>query len=204
MKKKVKDTEYFSKRFHGKDEKNVYSDRVLTIPNLMTLSRIVALPVLLWFLSHMEIYGPMPSMIIGVYMLLSDVFDGLLAKALKQISFVGALMDPVVDKLVINSVAIVLAFEGYVPVWAVVPIFIRDLGILVFGLRILVDYETLVTPTIFGRVTPLAWVCTFAISLMGLETAKWILLGISIILTLISGGIYFIRYRDLLIIKKQS
>ncbi len=202
--KKTKDIDYFAKRFHSAGEKDIYSDRVLTIPNLLTLSRIVALPPLLWFLSNIEKYGPIPALIIGAYMLLSDVFDGALANALGQISLVGALLDPVVDKLVINAVAILLAFKGFLPLWAVAPILIRDLGILIFGLRIFLDYETLVTPAIFGRITPLSWVITFLMSFLGLNIFKWVFLGLSITLTLISGGIYFSRYKNFLKLQKKS
>jgi len=202
MKKQPKDTEYFAKRFHSKDEKNVYSDRVLTVPNLLTLSRLIALPPLLYFLGYIESFGTAPALALGGWMLLSDLLDGALAKILKQISLVGALMDPVVDKIVINSLAIVLAFKGYVPIWAVIPIFVRDLGILIFGLRVLLDYDKLVTPTFVGRVTPLFWVCTFVMSLLELDIAKWILLGFSIILTLTSGIIYFARYKNLLKLEK--
>lgn len=201
---KNKSAEYFNKRYHSKDELNIYTDRVLTVPNILTLSRLIALPFLLWFLSNIDRFGLAPPMAIGAYMVLTDMFDGALAKALKQISIVGAILDPVVDKLVIDSLAIVLSFNGYIPIWAAVLIFSRDFFILIFGLRIVLDYETLITPAIIGRITPLSWVCTFAVSLLDIPLAGTILLWISVCLTVVSGLIYFVRYRNLLEMKKTK
>lgn len=131
-------------------------------------------------------------------MIISDIADGALAKALKQISLIGAIMDPVVDKIIINSIALSLAFKGWLPFWAAILILARDLGILVFGLRIFINYGTLVTPVILARITPLCWWLVFTFSILDMHGLKWIFLIISSCLTVVSGVIYFTRYKYLL------
>jgi len=196
--------DYFAKDYHRRNDSVVYNDRILTVPNILTLSRLIGLPFLIWFINRIDRFGPVPALILGSCMLLSDILDGILARALRQISLVGAIMDPVVDKLIINSLAVYLVFRGWLPVWAIVVIVLRDLAILVFGLRIFLNYGTLVTPIIIGRITPLTWGIVFIAAIMDIELLKWILLPIAIILTIISGILYYQRYKDLLSQKKQG
>ena len=203
MNEELKDNDYFSTEYHNKTEKSVYSDRILTVPNILTLARLIALPFLIWFLSKIDRFGFLPPIFIGSFMLLADVLDGVLAKALKQISLVGAILDPIVDKLSLITIAVYLALTGWIPLWAAAIILIRDLGILVFGLRIFLNYGTLVTPVFLARVTPLFWTATFAIAIMEYHTIKWILIIFSSALTLASAYIYYKRYEELIKKKKQ-
>ena len=196
---KIRD--YFESAYHSKDEKVVYTDRVFTVPNILTLSRLICLPLLIWLLLRVDRFGPFPAVIVGSYMLLSDALDGVLAKALGQISLTGAIMDPVVDKLVINSLAIFLVFKEWLPLWAIVPILFRDLGILVFGLRIFLNYGILITPIWMSRVTPLLWGAAFVVSVLKIELAKWILIPLAIVMTVVSGVAYYRKYKDLLKMK---
>ncbi len=196
--------EYLDKKYHSRDEKGVYVDRVFTLPNVLTLSRLIALPLLLWYVHKIDVHGPIPIFIVGGYMFLSDALDGALAKALGQISLIGAILDPVVDKLIINALAIFFAFKGWIPIWAASVILLRDLALLIFGLRIFVNYGTLVTPVAVGRITPLAWGVVFVTALFGFHTLKWIFIPVAIVLTLTSAFVYYSRYKDLLKQKERS
>ena len=204
MNETTNDTDYSKDDYHSRFDRAVYSDRILTVPNALTLSRLVGLPFLIWFLHKMGQLGPIPVVALGSYMVLSDILDGVLAKALHQTSLVGAIMDPVVDKLIINTVAVFLVYRGWLPLWAIVIIVFRDLAILIFGLRIFINYGMLVTPVLWGRFTPLLWGAVFVAATMELEIFKWILLPLAIILTLISGILYYHRYEDLLQMKNKG
>lgn len=201
--KKMKDRlDYLSKKYHSRYEKSVYVDRALTIPNILTISRLIALPFLIYTLNNLDKIGPIPSIAIGAYMFISDVLDGVLAKLLGQISLVGALMDPVVDKIIINTIAIAFAFRGWVPIWAVAIILLRDLGLIVFGMKIFLSYGSLVTPVIWGRITPLTWGAVLIFAFANMVVLKWIFLILAIALTVFSGIVYYRRYNEL-INKKQ-
>jgi cardiolipin synthase len=102
----------------------------LTIPNLLTLVRIVLTPYILVQLAR------------GHYMIAgwtfgaaawTDVFDGLLARRFGAQSKFGQYLDPVADKILLTSLYIGLALGGAVPVWIVLLILGRDVWILLLS-----------------------------------------------------------------------
>ena len=87
---------------------------MLTLPNILTLSRIFAVPLLLWLLwwPHWEFgYG----LAFGLYCLMgiTDYFDGYLARAQGTVSKLGQFLDPIADKIMVAAVILVLAAQGY-------------------------------------------------------------------------------------------
>lgn len=67
----------------------------MTVPNALTILRLLMAPVVIWlFLSD----KPLVALIVSIFASLTDLFDGMLARALKQESYLGALLDPVADK----------------------------------------------------------------------------------------------------------
>ncbi len=196
---KIRD--YFSQSYHNTNDRTVYSDRILTIPNLLTISRLFGLPFLLWFILDMEEFGPIPALVLGSYMIISDSLDGILAKVLNQISLVGAIMDPVVDKITVNAVAVSLAFHGWLPFWAVIILAFRDIVILVVGLRIFINHGILITPIIWARASTLFWGGVLIAAIAQIHLAKWILLPIAVVLTIVAGIMYYRRYKDLMKMK---
>lgn len=86
---------------------------VLTLPNLLTLSRIFTVPVLaalLWWPQWPLGYG----IAFGVYCLMgiTDYFDGYLARAQGTVSKLGVFLDPIADKIMIAAVILVLSAQG--------------------------------------------------------------------------------------------
>ena len=87
--------------------------RMLTLPNALTLSRIVAVPLLaflLWWPTWELGYG----LAFAMYCLMgiTDYFDGYLARASGQVSRLGQFLDPIADKIMIAAVILVLAAQG--------------------------------------------------------------------------------------------
>ena len=91
----------------------VTGGRMLTLPNALTLSRIVAVPLLaflLWWPGWELGYG----LAFAMYCLMgiTDYFDGYLARASGQVSRLGQFLDPIADKIMIAAVILVLAAQG--------------------------------------------------------------------------------------------
>ena len=87
--------------------------RLLTLPNALTLSRIVAVPLLaflLWWPDWELGYG----LAFAMYCLMgiTDYFDGYLARASERVSRLGQFLDPIADKIMIAAVILVLAAQG--------------------------------------------------------------------------------------------
>lgn len=100
------------------------SNRILTVPNIITFIRLGLLPVLLWALYDRH-YGSAFWLFVAAS--LGDGLDGYLARKLNQMSHLGALLDPIADKLTILGLALILAQQALLPVWIVVLMILRDL-----------------------------------------------------------------------------
>ena len=80
----------------------------LTIPNLLSLTRILITPVIAYlFISDMKI----PAVIILAVSALSDTFDGQIARKFNQVSALGKILDPVADKIQQITIAVILLIE---------------------------------------------------------------------------------------------
>ncbi|HEV7213253.1 MAG TPA: CDP-alcohol phosphatidyltransferase family protein [Blastococcus sp.] len=110
-------------------------DRVWTLPNALSVLRLLGVPVFLWLLlgPHADGWAFAVLAVSG----LTDWADGKLARALNQSSRLGALLDPAADRLYIVSTLVALAIRDVVPVWLVVVLLGRELvlGVMLLVLR---------------------------------------------------------------------
>jgi cardiolipin synthase len=110
-------------------------DRILTIPNALSVLRLLGVPVFLWLL-----LGPhADGWALGLLALsgFTDWADGVLARKLDQRSDFGALLDPAADRLYILATLVGLVLRHIIPLWLAVVIIARDvvLGIALVPLR---------------------------------------------------------------------
>jgi cardiolipin synthase (CMP-forming) len=138
---------------------------MLTLPNLLTLSRIFAVPILvalLWFPNWQTGYG----IAFALYCLMgiTDYFDGYLARAQGAVSKLGIFLDPIADKIMIASVLMMLVATRDIHGWHVIAaiiILLREIA--VSGLR-----EFLADLRVSVPVTKLAkWKTTFQLIALG-------------------------------------
>lgn len=106
------------------------SSRIVTIPNVLSLVRLIFIPVFLWLLGTQQ-YGW--ALLVIVVSSVTDYVDGWIARRFNQISRIGQLLDPAVDRLFIFSSLIGLAWFGFLPWWLVLVIVARDVALLVLG-----------------------------------------------------------------------
>lgn len=183
------------------------SNRVFNLPNMLTYGRILAVPliVLCFFLEgklKSSDFARWSALMIFFAASVTDFFDGYLARAWKQTSTIGRMLDPIADKLLVSSCLLLLAADGTIAgwtLWAAIVILCRE--ILVSGLR-----EYLAELKVSVPVTQLAkWKTTLQMIALGFLLAgpagdKIIpfitelglaLLWISAIVTLYTGWDYF-------------
>jgi cardiolipin synthase len=103
----------------------VESDRILTLPNLVTLIRLIGVAVFWWVLLVVDdlVLAAWLIFVIG----LTDWVDGYLARKLDQTSRLGKALDPVADRLMIFSALLGGLIVGVVPLVIGVPLLIREL-----------------------------------------------------------------------------
>ena len=104
----------------------VAGKRRVSIPNIITLGRILLVPFIVWAIasSQMEI-----AFAIFIVAGVSDAVDGFLAKRFNMASELGALLDPLADKALLVSIYVALGIWGAVPRWIVILVVSRDIMI---------------------------------------------------------------------------
>ena len=107
-----------------------------TLPNLLSLFRILIIPVLVYLLSFSDPKSALLAAGLFLIAAITDYFDGYLARRNKSVSDVGKILDPLADKLMIASALIMLAAmdrpnEPSVPAWLVVIILARESAVTV-------------------------------------------------------------------------
>jgi cardiolipin synthase (CMP-forming) len=106
------------------------SNRVWTLPNLLSALRLAGVPLFLWLVLGPEedAWALLVLMVAGV----TDFLDGWLARKLNQQTVVGQILDPVADRLYILAVVLGLALREIIPWWMAISLPLRDL--LMWGL----------------------------------------------------------------------
>ena len=106
------------------------------LPNVLTLSRIAAIPVLVLLVLLRRPDADLAAMLLFVAAAITDYFDGQIARSRRQFSDLGRMLDPIADKLLVGASLMVLAGAGRLPYAGILPaivILLRE--ILVSGLR---------------------------------------------------------------------
>lgn len=146
--------------------------RVLTIPNVLSVIRLVLLPVFAYLLLERQSYGP--ALAILIFSGASDWADGKIARLVaNQSSRLGELLDPLVDRIYMVAVPVVLALGGVVPWWLVAVLLGRDV-LLAATLPVLRGRGVTALPvTYIGKAATFALMSGFPLILLGQWDSGW-------------------------------
>ena len=141
------------------------SDRVLTVPNLLSFARLLGVPVFLWLIL-------VPQADVAAFVLLvvagaSDWVDGYLARRLNQRSRLGVLLDPLADRLYIAATLLGLALRGIIPWWLVGVLVARELFLLTLLPRLRRAGRVALPVTYVGKSGTFALLWGFPLLLLG-------------------------------------
>jgi cardiolipin synthase len=142
-----------------------FSQASLTIPNLITLARILLTPLFVIFLIQGNYHKALfVFLLAGV----SDLADGLIARTWSQKSRLGSYLDPLADKVLMAASFVTLSIYKEIPSWLTVVVISRDLA-LAFGVLIfrLADIPLVVRPSMAGKLTTTFQVSTVFLVLIG-------------------------------------
>lgn len=106
-------------------ETEVQTDRIVTIPNVISFVRLLGVPVFLWLILVPQADGW--ALVLLIASGISDWADGKIARATGQISRLGQILDPIADRLYIAAALLGLALRGIIPWWLVGLLVARDL-----------------------------------------------------------------------------
>ncbi len=173
---------------------------LLNLPNKITLSRILAVPVIVALLYYESRMTCLLATIGFMLASATDMLDGHIARRSGMITSFGKFLDPLADKVLISSVLIILVKLGWVNAWIAIVIICRDL--VITGLRaIAVDEGMVMAADTFGKwKTIMQMMALVPIMLhypwLGFNPAPLgqFLLYIALALTVFSGGNYFYTF----------
>jgi CDP-diacylglycerol--glycerol-3-phosphate 3-phosphatidyltransferase len=174
----------------------------MNIPNLLSISRVVAVPVFIILMNDPTPARALAAGILFAVASVTDWLDGYLARRWGQVTRIGKLLDPVADKVFIASALIMLVEidPARVPAWIVIVIIGREIA--VTGLRALAADGGMIIPAetagkfkVGAQITAIlallfsyAWHAEWMVVLG--RSALWVAMALS----LYSGGQYFVNY----------
>jgi len=173
--------------------------RHLTIPNQLTILRLLLIPAVGYSLSASFAYHDQVGAAIYATAAATDTLDGQIARRRRLVTELGKFLDPLVDKLLVITVLALLVSESVIPFWVVVVIFAREF--LITGLRsIAASQGVVVGSTPWGKSKTLTQNCMIGLLILQrpfgwLHTAALASVGLALTATVLSGLDYLWRYR---------
>jgi CDP-diacylglycerol--glycerol-3-phosphate 3-phosphatidyltransferase len=152
-------------------EPGVSQNRVLTVPNALSVVRLLLIPVFVYLLlvAHTDAWALAILICSGA----SDWADGKIARVLNQASRVGELLDPAVDRLYMVTVPIAFGLRGIVPWWIIAVLLARD-ALLALELPVLRTRGFTALPVLYiGKAATFALMSAFPLILLGQWDALW-------------------------------
>lgn len=168
---------------------------VSLIPNLLTLLRIAACPVLVLVLDARNYEAALLLFFVAG---LTDGLDGLIAKRFDCVTYVGSILDPIADKLLITCAYVMLAILGDIPFYLLVVVIFRDL-VIIGGysvLLIVMEGKVPIRPIYWSKLNTFLQISLVVFVLM--DRSGWLGLGLAmdllvfgvIVTTIVSGTLY--------------
>ena len=160
----------------------------MSIPNLITLGRILLVPVVVWAITAGEFRI---AFVLFLAAGISDAIDGFLAKRFGMTTELGAYLDPLADKAMLVSIYVALGITDAIPRWLVILVVSRDIMI-VSAVILSVPLK----PLRVSKLNTVAQIALAAVVLAALgfefdaEIAVMVLMGLVTILTLLSVAFY--------------
>jgi len=174
----------------------------INIPNILTVLRILIIPLFVILLIR-KMHGH--ALLVFVLAGVTDGLDGLIARMLNQRSELGALLDPIADKLLLTAAYISLGILETIPGWLAVVVISRDV-LIVTGIAVLTfaNIPFAIRPTRISKWTTVFQLLTIGVALLdmpfaGAAVMRQALYWTTITMTILSGLHY--TYRGLTILQ---
>jgi CDP-diacylglycerol--glycerol-3-phosphate 3-phosphatidyltransferase len=170
-----------------------------SIPNALTIARFAAIPVFAWLYLAAGDGAAWGAGIFFAAAAFTDQLDGYLARRWRVESRFGTIADPLADRLMIGTAAILMLATGRIPLLAALVILGRDV-LLVAGYRLLAPTGFELEVTFLGKLATWVLYAALGLVLVTPEGTDWplVLLWIGIVLSLGAGGQYALRaWREL-------
>jgi CDP-diacylglycerol--glycerol-3-phosphate 3-phosphatidyltransferase len=168
----------------------------LNVPNLLTVVRILLVPVIVVALLSETPNADMLAAIVFAVAAFTDGLDGYIARSRGSVTTFGKLMDPLADKLLIIAPLVSLVSLGRIEAWVAMVIIAREFA--VTALRMVAVEQGIVIPaSIFGKAKTITQVAAIFAVIAVSSTPLWVdlLVYVAVVTTVASGADYFFGLR---------
>lgn len=169
----------------------------MNIPNILTTIRFLLIPIFLWiFYSNVDnniLYATYIFILAGI----TDILDGYIARTFNMITKWGIALDPLADKLMQITVLVCFTDKGYLPLWVIIVIGIKEL-LMILGALFLYYFvdKTVIPANKYGKVATVSfYVAILAIAFNVNKIISYILITLTVILTIIAFINYLIGFK---------
>src|SRR5437588_3574489 len=125
----------------------------LNVPNVLTVVRILLVPVLVVALLEKTGDGDLLAAIVFAVASVTDAIDGYLARARGSVTTFGKLMDPIADKLLIIAALIALVSLGRLDAWVAMVIIAREFAVTVLRVAVGAQQGVVISASVLGKLT---------------------------------------------------
>ena len=166
----------------------------MTWPNFISLGRLLSVPFIIWcILSDSLLWAFWGMVLAGI----SDILDGLLARAMHLRTVLGSYLDPIADKLLLVGVFIALGLKAWIPLWLIILVVFRDV-LIVGGILLLMMLGKPITssPIFISKLNTFLQISVVSITLLqGAYNQNYfafnqILFALTAATTILSGAAY--------------
>lgn len=190
----------------------------MNLPNKLTILRVIMIPLVMCFYMIEAIpYGKIVALILFVLAAITDFLDGYIARKYNLVTDFGKFLDPIADKLLVASVLFMIAIDGTIPnPWGVIVVtIIMSRELIIDAFRLIASTKGIVLAAdIWGKAKTMVQCWTMPLCILlaffeqctnvggaGLLTYQiicYVLIGLSTVLTVISGVNYFVKNKQVI------
>ncbi|MGN0759288.1 MAG: CDP-alcohol phosphatidyltransferase family protein [Candidatus Ventricola sp.] len=161
---------------------HIRRDKIVNIPNCLTLIRIALLPVVVWRFRKGDSMG---ALIVYLLAMLTDAVDGFIARRYNQVTALGKLLDPLADKLSLVTLIALFVADGQIPLWLMGIILLKEVAMVVGG-AVALKRGIVVYALPIGKITTVAFITSIVVRFLGWRMTADVLLGVSVVLSMVA------------------
>ncbi|MGY2128677.1 CDP-diacylglycerol--glycerol-3-phosphate 3-phosphatidyltransferase [Blastococcus sp. SYSU DS0617] len=172
--------------------------RLVNLPNALTVLRLAVVPVFAYLLLHdegLDDGGRYWATLVFALAIITDRYDGMIARRTGQVTEFGKLADPIADKALTGTALIGLSALGMLPWWVTGLILVREVGVTV--LRFWVIRHGVIAASRGGKLKTVAQALAIGLYILpmsgALATARWWVMALAVVLTVVTGLDYVVR-----------
>lgn len=173
------------------------------VANIVTVIRIFMAPAFIWLLlADGGALGPTRYVAAALFVvaIVTDTVDGILARRQNLVTDFGKILDPIADKVLVGGALVALSILGELWWWVTILILVREFGITIFRFAVI---RTRVIPAVAsGKLKTVLQAVAISLFLFPLWElfgdwvlwVNWIVMGAAVVLTVVSGIDFFVKY----------